>query len=257
MAAFVPVSLPSTSAFNDAYVKSQLTKWDLHRNLHTLVVRYTKYYHKLHGAELLTDLFGDPKVLEAFQVLRKDSTWGPLPGPVTQADVSLVASSLTRLDVFDKLSETSPPIVRPNGDIAKCMEDVREGFQISDLLRDLILNEESENAGLYGDGERDELLLRLFEHCVLGGATCQFEDKVEPYVETSKRLYKELVTAQKDPATGRIQVASAAYKVNALMGETGPLELFPTRSRQNFCYAAVDPLRRLVRIVYHAYIPFW
>ncbi|PNW75890.1 hypothetical protein CHLRE_12g556300v5 [Chlamydomonas reinhardtii] len=257
MTAFVPVSLPSTSALNDAYVKSQLTKWDLLRNLRCVAVRYTKYYHKLQGQELLADLFRDEKVQEAFQVLRKGGAWGQLGGPVTKVDATLLASSLTRMDLFDKLTETSPPIVRSNGDIGKCMEDNREGFQVSDQLRELILVEESEHAALFSEAERDELLWRLFEHVVLGGACCQFEDKVEPYVETSKRLYKELVCAQKDPATGKVQTVSAVYKINSIQGDSGPLELYPSRSRQNFCYAAVDPVRRIVKILYHAYVPYW
>jgi hypothetical protein len=48
-------------------------------------------------------------------------------------------------------------------------------LQISDLLRDLLLNEESENSGLYSEEERDEFLWRLFGHLVLGGSCCQFE----------------------------------------------------------------------------------
>ncbi|GLC34703.1 hypothetical protein PLESTB_001232300 [Pleodorina starrii] len=257
MATFVPVSLPQSSQLKDAFVKSQLTKWDLLRNMKYLVVRYTKHYHKMQGTELVTDMLNDPKVHEAFQVLHTGGKWSGLGGKVARVDASVVAASLTRLDIFDKLMESSPAIVRANGDIAKCMDDVREGFQISDLLRDLLLNEDSENAGLYREEERDELLWRLFEHMVLGGSCCQFEDKLEPYVETSKRLYKELVSAQKDPSTGKIQVASVVYKVDAVHGESGPLSLFPSKSRQNFCYVAVDPVRRLAKVLYHAYVPYW
>ncbi|KAG2422105.1 hypothetical protein HYH02_015379 [Chlamydomonas schloesseri] len=171
---------------------------------------------------------------------------------------ALLRSAPLRTDIFDKLTETSPPIVRSNGDIGKCMEDNRDGFQISDLLREMILaGDDSENACPYSDAERDELLWRLFEHVVLGGSCCQYEDKVEPYVETSKRLYKELVCAQKDAASGKVQTVSAVYKINSIQGEAGPLELFPSRSRQNFCYAAVDPVRRIVKILYHAYVPYW
>ncbi|PNH05101.1 hypothetical protein TSOC_008668, partial [Tetrabaena socialis] len=248
---------PPTSAFSNAYVKSQLQKWDLLRNMKCIAVRYTKYYHKMQGQELLTELLNDAKVQEAFQVLRKGGVWEGLGGPVVKADVSLVASSLTRLDMFDRLSEASPPIVRGNGDIAKCLEDTREGFQISDLLREMLLNEDSDNAETYSTEEQDELLFRIFSHVVLGGACCQFEDKMEPYVEVSKRIYKELCCAQKDPTTGKVQIASAIYKINAVHGEAGPLGLFPSTSRQNFCYAAVDPVRRLVKVWYHAFVPYW
>lgn len=36
-----------------------------------------------------------------------------------------------------------------------------------------------------------------------------------------------------------------------------PLELFPSTSRQNFLYVAVDPARKLCRLWYHAYVPYW
>lgn len=60
--------------------------------------------------------------------------WGYVASGTCCCPVSMMteplASRPARLDVFDRLSETSPPIVRPNGDIAKCMDDVREGFQV-------------------------------------------------------------------------------------------------------------------------------
>ena len=35
------------------------------------------------------------------------------------------------MDLFDKISESaSPAVVRSNGDIVKCMDDVRDGFQV-------------------------------------------------------------------------------------------------------------------------------
>lgn len=35
-----------------------------------------------------------------------------------------------RMDLFDKLNDADPPIVRSSGDIVKCMDDQREGFQV-------------------------------------------------------------------------------------------------------------------------------
>lgn len=254
---FHPGPLPSTSAFNEPYVKSQLQKWDLQRGSRCVAVRYTKFYHKMQAADFVLDLLNDPKVREVLQVL-KGGQWVSLQGPVEKVDVEVVPAALTRLDVFDKLSEgASPPIVRPNGDLSKCMEDAREGFQVSDLLRDLILNEDSENAGLYSEDERSELLWRLLEHMSLGGPCCQFEDKLEPYVETAKRVYKELVSAQKNPASGKIEVASVVYKLKGITSSgPGPC-LFPAPSRQNWCYVSVDPARRLAKIWYHAWQPYW
>lgn len=43
----------------------------------------------------------------------------------------------------------------------------------------------------------------------------------------------------------------------ALALAAGTVSLFPVHSRNSFCYVTVDPLRRMVRLWYHAYIPFW
>ncbi|KAG2422104.1 hypothetical protein HYH02_015509, partial [Chlamydomonas schloesseri] len=129
---------------------------------------------------------------------------------------------------------------------------------ISDLLREMILaGDDSENACPYSDAERDELLWRLFEHVVLGGSCCQYEDKDGAVRGDVHRTAVYRSCAQKDAASGKVQTVSAVYKINSIQGEAGPLELFPSRSRQSFCYAAVDPVRRIVKILYHAYVPYW
>ncbi len=48
-------------------------------------------------------------------------------------------------------------------------------LQVSDKLRDMLLNTESDNAELYNSRERAELLFCVFEHLCLGGAMNQFE----------------------------------------------------------------------------------
>ncbi len=47
--------------------------------------------------------------------------------------------------------------------------------QVSDKLRDMLLNPDSENAELFRSSERAELLFCIFEHICLGGAINQFE----------------------------------------------------------------------------------
>ena len=47
------------------------------------------------------------------------------------APARMMSRAACRLDIFDKLAEADgPAIVRPNGDIAKCMEDMRDGFPV-------------------------------------------------------------------------------------------------------------------------------
>lgn len=190
------------------------------------------------------------------QVRRKDGSWAPLEGEVTKVDVDILPCSLTRMDIFDRLTTAQPAIVRANGDIVKCMDDVRDGVPISDMLREMILCDESENAELYPEEERAEFLWHVFERLALGGPCCQFEDRLSHYLEATKRLYKEFVSVAKNPATGKIEVASNVFRVSGVTTESGA-GLFPTTARTNFCYVTLDPLRRQCKVWYHGSVPFW
>ena len=53
---------------------------------------------------------------------------GPI--PCTLLTVVTCGAGLGRMDLFDKLNNADPPIVRSSGDIVKCMDDQREGFQV-------------------------------------------------------------------------------------------------------------------------------
>lgn len=57
-------------------------------------------------------------------------------------------------------------IVREKGSIVKCMDKYVDGFAIQDMLRDMLLSEESENAELFSEEEKGQLLYRLLYHMV-------------------------------------------------------------------------------------------
>jgi len=57
----------------------------------------------------------------------------------------------------------------------------------------MLLMSDSDNYGIFSDEERDEFLFLLFRHLCLGGAVCQYEDTVQPYLDATKALYKDLV----------------------------------------------------------------
>lgn len=124
--------------------------------------------------------------------------------------------------------------------------------QISDHLRQMLLCEDSESYELYSDEERREFLWLLFEHLALGGACCQFEvrdrgrevegggrkggnkseasphrsssfpqDGLESYLVCAKKIYKEMLSVQKNAASGQIEVASVTYRVKSIETESG------------------------------------
>lgn len=47
--------------------------------------------------------------------------------------------------------------------------------QISDNLRQMLLNADSDNADLFTEAEKDQSLFRIFRHLCLGGGMYQFE----------------------------------------------------------------------------------
>lgn len=76
-------------------------------------------------------------------------------------------------------------------------------------------------------------------------------------MEATKRAYKALLSVQKSAQQeGKVEVVSTVYRVRLLETEEGG-QLFPCASPNNFCYVIVDPQRRLARVWYHAFVPFW
>lgn len=57
----------------------------------------------------------------------------------------------------------------------------------------MLLDEECDQYSLYGREEREEFIFRIFELLVLGGSLCQYEERLQPYIEVTRRIYKELV----------------------------------------------------------------
>lgn len=53
--------------------------------------------------------------------------------------------------------------------------------------------EDSDHYDLFTQLDREEFLFCLFKHFCIGGTLCQFEDVVDPYLETTKAFYKDLV----------------------------------------------------------------
>lgn len=57
----------------------------------------------------------------------------------------------------------------------------------------MLLDEESEEYNLYSKEERNEFMFQIFQILVLGGILCQYEDTLEPYLDVTKNIYKDLI----------------------------------------------------------------
>eukprot|EP00192_Tetraselmis_astigmatica_P018147 CAMPEP_0117680924 /NCGR_PEP_ID=MMETSP0804-20121206/18651_1 /TAXON_ID=1074897 /ORGANISM="Tetraselmis astigmatica, Strain CCMP880" /LENGTH=247 /DNA_ID=CAMNT_0005490533 /DNA_START=203 /DNA_END=943 /DNA_ORIENTATION=+ len=238
-AIFHELKLGSSSGFSDPYVKQNLTKWDLWRNMRCHQFRYTKAYHKMAADEFLIDFFNDKNVQASFQVLEGRDSWISASGKVKSVSHKAVKAVVTRTDMFDRFTDSDPPIVRGNSAIVKCMEEVIDGFTVSDNLREMLVKgDESENHGLFPEEEKEEFLFRVFEHLALGGSMNQFEDDIDAYIGVTKKVYKELLSVQKNPSTGKVEVTSPVFAVTAIDTDGG-WSLFPYESRNNFLYVTM------------------
>ena len=64
--------------------------------------------------------------------------------------------------------------------------------------------------------------------------------------------FADLVTVSKT-AAGSLQVSSHTYEVESVTGSSA--SLFPRQNAHNFCYVAVDPLAKIVKVWYCAWFP--
>lgn len=57
----------------------------------------------------------------------------------------------------------------------------------------MLFEDECEEYQLYDKSERNEFLFRLLKHFVTGGRWCQDDVILEPYLNTAKCVYKDLL----------------------------------------------------------------
>ena len=137
--------------------------------------------------------------------------------------------------------------------IRKTYDNTVDGVQVADLLRDMLINADSDNAELFSEEDRQEFLFQLFQTLCIGGSMCQYEDSWDRYLAVAKAFYKDLVSVHKTDG-GKLVVSSVVFAVNKLDCDT---PLFPHDNPHNRCLVSVDPARRTVSVFYSAFIPFW
>ncbi|KAG7237826.1 hypothetical protein INR49_031839 [Caranx melampygus] len=188
----------------------------------------------------------DPDVVANLKKMEA-GVWAPLDEPVVFVDVEVVPCTKVSMELFDPIYSCG--IVRPSGHIVKCFHDVYPDY---DELRQMLQEEDSEHYYLVGREERGEFLFRLFKHLCLGGELCQYEDTIDPYINTTKKVYKDLISVQKDLHTKKISVVSTVLKIRAY-DESGRCYPGGQEEEQMFAYLIVDPFKRHVTLFYHFY----
>ena len=110
--------------------------------------------------QLLKDFVASPAFAEQLQ-----------PGGSCRQPVALEYTSLTNnvrsLAFFDKIKDCSG-IISSGGEIKGCFEDTYGGIIVNDMLREVILNPDSEYSDIFAAEDKSQLLYVLFSILVLG-----------------------------------------------------------------------------------------
>ncbi|KAL6428982.1 hypothetical protein ACFW04_008061 [Cataglyphis niger] len=117
----------------------------------------------------------------------------------------------------------------------------------------MLLDEESEEYNLYSREERNEFVFRIFQMLVLGGILCQFEDALEPYLDITKSIYKDLVRVQKQSTSNNLFISTLILEVIAK--DSKGQDYFPSNSsnRQNIAFLLIDADSREITSFVHQY----
>ncbi|XP_025890751.1 cilia- and flagella-associated protein 300 isoform X2 [Nothoprocta perdicaria] len=200
--------------------------------------------------DFVTAFFKDQNVVSSLKLLSASGQWTTLGSNVIKTEATVVPCTQISMSFFDRLYTEG--VVRETGHIVKCYDEYYDGIIISDELRKVLLLEDSEHYDIFSQSDRQEFLFCLFKHLCLGGTFCQYEDMLGPYLETTKALYKDLVSVQKNPETNEISITSTVFRVSAY-DEDGLC--FPARRghAQSFAYLLVDPRRRHVHSLSHSF----
>ncbi|XP_069032827.1 cilia- and flagella-associated protein 300 [Embiotoca jacksoni] len=234
------------SFLQDKHTLALFMKWSMLGRISAQAYSFDQSFYPYNSQKFALCFFRDPDVVSSLRRMEA-GVWVPLDKPVVSVSVEPVPCTKVSMELFDPIFSCG--ILRPSGHVVKCFHDVHPDY---DELRQMLQEEDSENYCVVGREERGEFLFSLFKHLCLGGELCQYEDTIDPYICTTKKMYKDLISVQKDPETKKISVVSTVLKVCA-HDESGRCFPGTREEEQTFAYLIVDPYKRQVTMFYHSY----
>jgi len=235
-------------SFGSPSIQPLLDKWGFGPDMVMCTFRVEQHVGPDSMQAMLEAFFRDREVTGVLHSLTGLRVVGPDRVRVHWEQMNTQAVSMSFLNRFEECGA-----IGPSGHIKGRIEEDFEGVPILNLVREVILMDESELYDAFTEKERKEFLFRIFSHLIFGGASNQYEDHVEEYFKVTKEVYKDLLSVKKNDA-GDVEVLSTVASVVSL-GEGGVL--FTKESPLNFFYVIHDPLTRHVRCWYFGFRPIW
>lgn len=236
------------SAFQNKDLLENFMKWGFGQEMTIFRFRYEELLREQDYESFLNKFFAAKDVMGAMAVNTGCRVLTPGKVKVEAEEILTNQVSMRFLSKFEEAG-----CISNTGRIKGRLEEDFEGIPIHDLVREAMLLEESELYPEFTENDRRELLFLIFQHLVIGGASNQYDEYVEPYFAATKAIYKDMLTVQRN-ASGDTQVVSKVFRIHSI-GDGG--SLFPKDHLSNFCYLSLDPLSRHATVWYFGYKPFW
>ena len=129
---------------------------------------------------------------------------------------------------------------------------------VSDKLREVLANPDSDDQAVFSAEQRQELLFQVFSAVVLGGAMCQADEALEPYLTVTKALYKDLVSVYKHADTQEILIGSQAFMILSFDQDANGGGLFTSaENRYNVCLVTISASKQQIAVIKKTFKPFW
>ncbi|XP_067013831.1 cilia- and flagella-associated protein 300 [Anabrus simplex] len=229
--------------FDDKDIKEFLMKWSLKGNMTFHTFSYSESFQVYQKQDFADEFFKNEAVRNVL-----------LPGvSVSSVEVKQVPCSILSMNFFDRLEDPSNGISCGGGRLMRCLDQQVDEFLVSDELRRMMVDKESEKYDLFSESERSEFIFRLLLHLCIGGEWCQYEDYIEPYLTTTKKIYKDLIRVVKDPSTKNLTIMSVVLQVVVRGADGQPCLPTEPENIQNFVYLVVDTVSRQVTALSHQY----
>jgi len=194
--------------FHSKSTQDFLEKWGLQQWTHAQRYKYSGPWNAKHAEAFIAAFLNSPGVQGTFKVATREKLV-PFLGHVSAVSAEALRTTVTNMNFFDKLTDAG--VVRPSGHIVRMYEDDFDGVTVSDALRELLVNEDSEHAYVYSDEEKQEFIFQLFKWLAIGGTMMQFEDEAAPYFDTAKAIYKDFLTVFRNPGSGNVEIANCLF----------------------------------------------
>lgn len=234
-----------TSALRD--YKECLAQWGLDRQLKINKFRVDGSVHADDASNILREFISCQDVKSLLEISGEASF--PF-----EMDYMKLKTRVRSMSFFDNILNAEMGIVGPSGNIRGCYEEFFDGVASGDLLRDLFINPDSDNASVFSEEDKTEFIYRLFRLFVVGGAMCQPESNIQRYLDVTKSLYKELLILFRATDGGDIREASQIFDIKSVSA----LDLFGSANiAHSFLFVVVNHMDKTIISIKMEYKSYW